>query len=235
MDRYLNAFEVHDPSVAILGDADTAREARQLTAIARDLQNAYPHKEYVIVPKCPDALALVDEFVVGYPMGYGDVHAADFSDLMDWRGTRVHLLGGSPRKQYAVIDQLTQPTLAGDPPAEIVGLDWNGPQKVAYLGEYWTADGWQPADHLSVRATVRRSLREIKTFWQDTGVWPATEPIDLYGPAVQKPDDPVYAVDGGDIETRAQLEDAIIGKYEETTLAYRSETERAFVEWREGG
>lgn len=64
-----------------------------------------------------------------------------------------------------MIEELTQPTLTGEPPADIVGLDWNGPQKAAYLGEHWSRDGWQPADHLSIRDTVCESLREIKAYW----------------------------------------------------------------------
>jgi len=235
IDRYLDYFETYDPSVAILGDAHTPVEAQGLNQIARQLQDEYPHRKYVIVPKCHDAFDLLDDdLVLGYPMGYSDIQADDYSTTQDWRGQRVHLLGASPTKQYDVIEKLTQPTLISDPPADIVGLDWNGIHKGAYLGEYWTPNGWQPADHLSIRTTVRRSLRETKQFWQEKDVWPETEPIDLFGPAVLEPNKPVYAVNGGDIETREQLEDAIVTDYEEKgTLAYRNETEQAFLEWRE--
>lgn len=33
----------------------------------------------------------------------------------------------------------------------------------------WTGDGWRPADHLSIRETVRCGLREIKAFWEARG------------------------------------------------------------------
>lgn len=234
--RYLDRFDQYDPSVAILGDAYTPAEARGLNDLAAGLQEEYAHKEFVVVPKCRAAFdILADDIVLGYAMGYGDVQADDVSERSDWRGRKVHLLGAAPPKQYLVIEDLTQPTLGNEPPADIIGLDWNGMQKVAYYGEHWTRDGWRSADHLSVRETVRASLQEIKRFWQDHGVWPETEPIDLYGPAVREPDEPVYVVDGGDITSREQLEDSIIAEYdEEGLLAYRTETERAFVEWREG-
>jgi hypothetical protein len=178
---------------------------------------------------------LDDEIVIGYPMGYSDVQATEYSTLEDWRGRKVHLLGASPPKQYAVIEALTQPLLTGEPPADIVGLDWNGMQKVAYLGKYWSRDGWQRADHLSIRETVRKSLREIKQFWQERGVWPDTEPIDLYGPAVREPEEPLYAVNAKDIRSREQLEDSIVADYDRYgTLAFQTETERAWFEYSEG-
>jgi hypothetical protein len=112
-------------------------------------------------------------------------------------------------------------------------MNWNGIHKIAYLGEYWHRDGWQPADHLSIRETVRTGLREIKRFWQKHGVWPETEPINRYGPAVQEPGNPVYAVTGHDIASREELEEAIVVEYDEEALAYRSDAERAFLEYRE--
>ena len=236
LDRYLDRFETYDPAVAILGDAYTPDEAREMNEAVQTLRDDHPHKKYVVVPKCRAAFdTLAEEIVLGYPMGYSDVQARDVADLSEWRGRRVHLLGASPPQQYHVIDALTQPTLTNEPPADIVGLDWNGVQKVAYVGEYWTPDGWQPADHLSIRETVRRSLREIKQFWQDRGVWPDTEPIDLYGPAVHEPDDPVYAATGADVTSWDELEDTIVADYPEYgALAFQTETKRRWFEYREG-
>jgi hypothetical protein len=233
-DRFVNRLDQLDPTphVCVLGDAYTPTEAHECTALAQHLAETYPTTEFVIVPKCQEAIDIIDEaFVLGYAMGYSEIHASEFSDPIDWRGRRVHLLGASPPKQWAVIQQLTQPTLGGDPPANIISLDWNGPQHIAYLGESWSREGWQRADHLSIRATVHESLREIKCFWQERGVWPATEPIEQYSPAVCEPDDPVFAANGADIDTREALEDAIVVEYPEHTLAYRSPTERAHVEY----
>lgn len=190
-----------------------------------------------MVPKCRTAFDILDdETVLGYPMGYSNVQAQDVADLSEWRGRKIHVLGASPPKQYTVINGLTQPTLADAPPADIVGLDWNGLQKGAYKGEYWSRDGWQPADHLSIRGTVRTSLQEIKAFWQDHGVWPETEPIDLYGPALDEPDEHIFMDKGGDpIQDREALEAAYVEEYfDRGTWAFQSETQKKFIEYREG-
>ena len=147
----------------------------------------------------------------------------------------MHVLGGNPHEQRATIVLLTQPTVDDQEPANIVGLDGNSFYKAAYYGEYWTPDGYQKADHLSIRETVTRSLDEIKQFWQDHGVWPDTEPIDLYDSAVREPNDPVYAANGADVSSRRELEDSIVAEYEEYgTLAFQDETEQQWFEYREG-
>jgi hypothetical protein len=237
-ERYVERIRKLDqpPWVCVLGDAATPEEAHEYTRLARTLVDEFPTTEFVIVPKCREAIEIIDEqFVLGYAMGYSDVQAQDFSEVSDWRGRRVHLLGASPPKQFAAIQRLTQPTLSGNPPADIVGLDWNGPQRVAYLGEYWSRDGWQAADRLSIRSTVRRSLREMRVFWQERGVWPTEIPVEHVGSAVREPDEPVFAANGEDIREREALEDAIVVGYEDgRTLAYSSDTERAHVEYHTG-
>jgi hypothetical protein len=234
--RYLEEFDTYDPSVAVLGDVYTPAEAEGFDAVVEQLRDEYPHKEYVVVPKCRQAFDLLDDQVtLGYAMGYSDIAAAEISDITDWRGRKVHLLGASPPKQYSVIQDLTQPRITGEPPADIVGLDWNGPHKGALVGEYWSTDGWQPADRLTIRETVRESLKEIKQYWQERGVWPDTEPIDLYGPAVQEPDERIFVDRGGaPILDREELESAYVEEYvDQGTWAYASETQKKFIEYRE--
>lgn len=255
-DRYVERFRECKPDIAVLGDADTPPEAHEYTQLARDLRAEFPSTTFIIVPKCREAIDIIDEdFVLGYPLGYSSLHVDDYSDPADWRGRHVHLLGGSPPVQYEALQNLTQPTLTGAPPANIVGMDWNGPAKITYLGEYWSRDGWQSADHLSIRTTVRKSLREIRSFWQDKGLWPSTTPRDVYGYAVKEPQDPVWAATGANIyepqpdlftpddapeydpddPDTDPLEDAIVVEYENGwMLAYRSESERARIEYREG-
>ncbi|WP_273836951.1 DUF6610 family protein [Halococcus sp. PRR34] len=235
-DRYVTRIRdlPKQPWVCVLSDVTTPEQARDYTCLARSLVDEFPTTEFVIVPKCPEAFEIIDErFVLGYPMGYSDIQATDISTLSDWRGRRIHLLGASPPKQFEAIERLTQPTITGDPPADIVGLDWNGPQRVAYLGEYWSRNGWQAADYLSIRETVRKSLREMRKFWQERGVWPAETAIESIGAAVCEPDDPVFAASGKTIREREALEDAVVVDYEGgQTLAYRSDTERAHLEYR---
>jgi len=81
-----------------------------------------------------------------------------------------------PTQQLEAIQQLTRPTLSADPPADIVGVDWNGLHRGAQFGEFWTADGWddsgRDADHVTVRKTVRHSLARIREFWKSHGSGP---------------------------------------------------------------
>lgn len=236
IDRYLDAFDRYDPSVAVLGDAYTPDDAQRYQDVVDELEDSHPYKTYIVVPKSQPALHELDDNVtLGYPNGYSDVQAEDYTDPADWRGEDIHILGGSPPKTWDVIQELTQPTLTSDDPANIVGLDWNGPHKISYMGERWSRKGWKPADHMTIRETVQKSLDEIKKYWQERGVWPDTEPIELYGPPVQYPDRDILMDRGGDpITTRDKMESAYIGEYDDRTVAFESESQKAFIEWREG-
>ncbi|ODR80188.1 hypothetical protein BG842_02840 [Haladaptatus sp. W1] len=177
LDRYIERVFEYEPAVGVIGDAYDATEARTYVDTIRELETNFPDTEFIIVPKCRAAIDVIpDDIVLGYSRGYADKLAHEFSDPIDWRGRRVHILGGSPPKQLAVIDQLTQPTLSGDPPADIVGMDWNGLHRGAQFGEFWTGDGWDDsgrnADHVTIRKTVRHSLSRVRDFWQAHGIWP---------------------------------------------------------------
>ena len=194
MDRYLDRVHTLEPAVAVVGDAPTSDTASVIQETIDDLRPTYPNTQFVAVPKCAAAFDIfADDVVLGYPNGYSTVDPTEYSTPRDWRGRSVHLLGGNPHRQHSILQTLTQPTLSRDPPADIRGVDGNGVLKAAWFGEYWTADGYQRADHLSIRETVDRSLLEIKGFWQSHGVWPESTPLEEYGPAVLEPDDPVYA------------------------------------------
>nr|WP_303647912.1 DUF6610 family protein [Haloarchaeobius amylolyticus] len=197
LNRYIERVCEHEPRVGVIGDAYDAAKAETYVQTVRELQETVPKTEFIIVPKCREAIdAIPDDIVLGYSRGYADILTHEFSDFMDWRGRRVHILGGSPPKQLHVIDQLTRPTLTGDSPADIVGLDWNGLHRGAQFGEFWTANGWsadgRDADHMTIRKTVRHSLGRVRTFWESQGVWPeSTSPaerhrIEYQGPS---PDD----------------------------------------------
>lgn len=233
LDRYVRRFEQYEPSVGILGDAYSRAEAREYTRAARELQDKFDDVETVIVPKCQEAIdAIDDDIVLGYPMGYSDLQAEEYSNIVDWRGRRIHLLGASPPKQYEVIQELTQPRVTGEPPADIVGCDWNGIHLAALKGQYFTPHGYASADQLSIRATVRRSLKWLQRYWQSVGVWP--ERTSETCPLEREPPDRVFTADGCRASGR-ELEDAIVVEYEDgITRTYRTESERARIEYREG-
>lgn len=237
VDRYLEKFEEYDPSVAVLGDAFTESEAERYNEIACEILDEYPYKTLVVVPKCREAFdELSEDVVLGYPNGYSDLKPEDYSCISDWRGRDVHILGGSPTSQWEEVEKLVQPNLRNDPPANIVGLDWNGNQKIAYKGEYWSRSGWKRADQLSIRETVRKGLEEIKLFWEEKGVWPETEPRDLYGSAVIEPDELIFMDRGGDpMGERENLEAAYVDEYEEYgVMAFSTESQKKHWEYYEG-
>lgn len=183
LNRYVDRFLEHEPRVGVIGDAYEPDDVEDYVAAAREIQASYPDAELVIVPKCQEVIEMIpDDIVLGYSRGYADRLAHEFSEPTDWRGRRVHILGGSPPKQLDVIQQLTRPTLTNDPPADIVGVDWNGLHRGAQFGEFWTAAGWddsgRDADHVTVRKTVRHSLGRLREFWQQHGVWPDSTPQD---------------------------------------------------------
>lgn len=126
LDRYVDRVLEHEPAVGIVGDASDAAEAQSYVDTIRELEGSFPETEFVIVPKCRAVIeAIPADIVLGYSRGYADTLAHEFSDPDDWRGRRVHILGGSPPKQLDVVEKLTQPTLTDDPPADILGLETN--------------------------------------------------------------------------------------------------------------
>jgi len=237
LDRYLEIFERYDPSVAVIGDAYSYREAVEYQDVVDQLKKECPYKTCIVVPKCRSSFEVFnDNTVLGYPIGYGDLEPEDIAPVEDWRGNDIHLLGGSPPVQTDALQRLTQPTLTGLEPANIVGADWNGPHKVAYHGERWDRDGWQRADHLSIRETVRKSLEEIKAYWLEKDLWPETELRDLNGEVVEKPKEPLFMDDGGDpIGSREELENSTVREYlEKGNVAFKTGSKADFIEYREG-
>ena len=183
LDRFVDQFFEHEPQVGVIGDVYERDDVDAHVAAAREIRASYPEAELIIVPKSRAVIdAIPEDLVLGYSRGYADRLAHEFSDPADWRGRRVHILGGSPPKQLDAIRQLTRPTLTDEPPADIVGVDWNGLHRGAQFGEFWTADGWddsgRDADHVTVRKTVRHSLARVREFWKFHGIWPESTPQD---------------------------------------------------------
>jgi hypothetical protein len=158
LDRYVARFFEHEPQVGVIGNVYELGDVGEYVAAARMIQASYPDAELVIVPKCREVIDMIpDNLVLGYSRGYADRLAHEFSEPTDWRGCRIHILGGSPPKQWDVIEQLTRPTLTDVPPADIVGLDWNGLHRGAQFGEFWTADGSTAVATLITSRFARRS------------------------------------------------------------------------------
>lgn len=243
IDRWLHAFSTYEPTIGVLGDAFTRAEAREYVAVANQIKSDHPAAEPVIVPKCDCFDLIPDDIILGYAEGAknGDgkaaTHPHDFSDDTDWRGRRVHILGGTPPRQYKTIHRLTAPGLQALPPADIIGLDYNGYPHMAQLtGKYWTRDGWQnPREErgtrfcrthwasegyiqpdptreehdYSLREKVKISLHEAKRFFIKKGLWPEQSPRAVLGPAVLEPDAPTLVDDTPITYTRPELESGV--------------------------
>jgi len=119
----------------------------------------------LIVPKLSGQIApLPGEIAIGYsvPSRYG---GASYP-LWELAGRRVHLLGGSPRKQFQVYLHLSGI-------AEVVSVDGNYAQKQAVrYAEYWDGKRW--VDHEQTKSKAkdlyldcfRRSCQTIRKGWE---------------------------------------------------------------------
>jgi hypothetical protein len=233
LDRWLERCRDVQPAIGMMGDAYNQAEAREYVDAAREIKRERPGMEIVIVPKDRVCFEIIPAWVIlGYPEGGGtgegqsNVHPSEYSELEDWRGRRVHILGGSPPRQWDAIQRLTQRTLGNHQPANIVGTDYNGFFGSAMqYGSFWTREGWQNpergCDHwedarwewsgadIIDRAVARRSPRELelgdklriglyeaKHYWRKRGVWPTTVPDDLHDATQAAPTSSVFAGDG---------------------------------------
>lgn len=106
----------------------------------------------IIIPKFSCLDEIPKEYMLGYsvPSSYGRTPLP----IQDFKGRRVHLLGGSPRRQITYwqalrteVESLDQSTLreGSDPdlplPDGVVSLDTNYLLKIAEYGQFWGPDG----------------------------------------------------------------------------------------------
>jgi len=88
LDRYIERFEAYEPSIGVLGDAYDAEEAREYNRAARELSSKFPGTEIIVVPKCRKAIDVIDQdIMLGYPMGYSDMTAEEYTNIVDWRNS----------------------------------------------------------------------------------------------------------------------------------------------------
>jgi len=235
LDRLLKRFHEIEPQITVVGDAYTWEQAALYQEAIDELIEDYPHRRFIVTPKCEEAFDILDpeKTIAGYPNGNSPIQGEDIGTAL-YRGWDTHILGGNPHEAYEAIQKLTQPTIDRRPPANVAGYDCNLPLRMAHW-EYWTPEGWQDNGHLTPRETARRSYQEIKAFLQKKDVWPETEPVDLYGEPTEEPDELIWMDDGGDpIGTIEELEKAYVGQYEERgKMAFRSESQKKFIEYRE--
>lgn len=131
---------------------DLSDQAVDLADIARALQQAEQLQQHcaipLIVPKVSGQLAHIPlDIAIGYsiPTSYG---GATYP-LWELAGRRVHLLGGSPKKQFEAYRYLSAI-------AEVISADSNYAQLMATrYAEYWDGRTW--VNHPGIK-TAKRDL-----------------------------------------------------------------------------
>ncbi len=166
-ERHLAVVARHQPKYAVVPDLSEAGVTME--DIDRAISQAGELAQYcevpLIVPKLSGQIDMLPRSIaVGYsvPSRYG---GASYP-LWELAGRRVHLLGGSPKKQFQVYLHL-----AGI--AEVMSADGNYAQKQAVrYAEYWTGKKWiehedvkQGRENLYLEC-FRRSCRNIRAYWQ---------------------------------------------------------------------
>lgn len=183
LNRFVEAVHTQRPDIAVIGDIYRLDELQRHLDAAEEIWSAFPDIELILVPKCKAALEAIPEpFVLGFPNGSSNILAEDVAPISAWREqpNRLHILGGTPLSTQEKIDQLTQKSLTGEPPADIAGLDWNGYQRYAQeRGDYSDATGgWHDNlrdEYYAKRDLIRWSLLNAKHFYVASGIWPTDD------------------------------------------------------------
>jgi hypothetical protein len=147
------------PRFAVAGDAEDDQQLARVLHQATALRPLVP--EVIVVPKAPGMVERVPEdYVVGLsvPSRFG----ATGAPFWEYRGRRVHLLGGSPTAQ------LRLGALLG--PA-VVSLDGNSHLAAAKYGAWWDGRRWtegearEPAGPDMLYRAFARSCATIMAAW----------------------------------------------------------------------
>ena len=134
---HLRTVAKYKPKYAIVPDlSDKTIDQQDISRVIKQAELLAEYCEIpLIVPKLSGQLELIpDHFAIGYsvPSRYG---GADYL-LWELAGRRVHLLGGSPKKQFQVYLHLSGI-------ADVMSADGNYAQGQAVkFGEYWTGKKW---------------------------------------------------------------------------------------------
>lgn len=136
-EKHLAQVAHYHPQYATVPDLSeqevTLQDVERATAQAEQMQ---PYCETVlIIPKLSGQIALLPEYIaIGYsvPSRYGGAQYP----LWELAGRRIHLLGGSPRKQFQAYLHLSAI-------AEVMSIDANYHQAQAInYAMYWQRDQW---------------------------------------------------------------------------------------------
>lgn len=158
-DRHLEVVKKLKPKYAVAPDIFSEDDlVRTIDKASKLLDWA---ENVIVVPHVPDLVAHIpDEFVIGYsvPTSYG---AAQIG-LWELRNRRVHLLGGSPWRQFMLAQYIPR----------VVSVDGNVYLRVAQYGKYWNAETgkWDASlkgKGIDMLELVRLSIDNVVRFWRE--------------------------------------------------------------------
>lgn len=160
-ERYMSALAEHRPVMATVMDWE---QEEQLAEVLDWAEEAAQYVERVLlipkviggIEKLPRRIGGAD-VVLAYsvPTKYGGT----FVPVWEFSGWPVHLLGGSPHKQFEMAHYL-----------DVVSVDGNYHQLMACkFCEYWKAGQWhkvRPKQKDNIYVAFERSCRNIMEMWQ---------------------------------------------------------------------
>lgn len=163
--RYIAELEKHRPHLATVLDWEREEQLADVLGWAED---AAPFVEVVmIIPKVIGGVARLPRLVGGKPVRLGYSVPTKFGgtqvpawEFYDWP---VHLLGGSPKKQYEIAQYIN-----------VVSADGNYSQLMATkYCEFWDGREWQEladfggkVEKDAIYEAFRRSCENIIKMWQ---------------------------------------------------------------------
>lgn len=156
-DKYMQALETYKPHMATV--LDWERE-EQLTDVIGWAEEAFQYVNVVvIVPKVHDGISRLPRTINGKEIRLGYSVPTKFGGtdvfLSEFVGWPIHLLGGSPKKQYGISKYLN-----------VRSIDGNSHTKAAMKGNYWNGRKWIPGNFsFDIYELFRKSCEGIKTMW----------------------------------------------------------------------
>lgn len=171
-ERYMALLAEHQPHLATIWDWQRLEQLDEVMSWAEEAAK-YVSGAVIIVPKVEGEVWRVPDRIGGKPirLGYSVPSrlASTPCQLHEFGDRRVHLLGGSPKKQFKLADVLN-----------VLSADMNYHQKVAQYTKFWTHNSsigrvrnWPTLDEVDAYYEVdanyhafKRSCRNIKAAWE---------------------------------------------------------------------
>lgn len=170
--RYMACLAQHRPRLAVVLDWEREEQLPEVLSWA-DEAAQYAQEAVLIVPKVPGGVPLLPQRIgskdvrLGYSVPTS--HGASPLGLWEFAGWPVHLLGGSPQRQYEVWQYLHLI-------ASVPSLDGNMAKRMATQRCcYWTRGTtrhghWQPLNRAvendAPDECLSRSLRNVAQAWE---------------------------------------------------------------------